>query len=85
MEVGLEINVEKTIYMLLFCHQNAGENNNIKIAKTSFENMSQFKYSGTTVINQNLIQEEIERRSNCSNSNYHSVQNLLSSHLLSRT
>jgi hypothetical protein len=23
-EVGLEINVEKTKYMLLFCHRNAG-------------------------------------------------------------
>jgi hypothetical protein len=28
---GLEINVEKTKYMLLSCHQNAGQNRNIKI------------------------------------------------------
>jgi hypothetical protein len=31
-EVGLEINVEKTKYMLLVCHQNAGQNQDIKIA-----------------------------------------------------
>jgi hypothetical protein len=37
-----------------------------------------------TVRNRNLIQEEIKRRLNSSNACYHSVQNLLSSHLLSR-
>jgi hypothetical protein len=45
--------------------------------------MSQFKYLGTTVTNQNLIQEEIKRRLNSGNACYHSVQNLLSSQLLS--
>jgi hypothetical protein len=45
--------------------------------------VSQFKYLGTTVTNQNLIQEEIKRRLNSGNACYHSVQNLLSSHLLS--
>jgi hypothetical protein len=30
--IGLEINVEKTNYMLLSCHQNAGQNLGIKIA-----------------------------------------------------
>jgi hypothetical protein len=48
-EVGLEINVEKTKYMLLSRHQNVGQNRDIKIAKRSFENVSQFKYLGTTV------------------------------------
>jgi hypothetical protein len=32
-EVGLEINVEKTKYMLLSRHQNAGQNCNIKKSK----------------------------------------------------
>jgi hypothetical protein len=36
------------------------------------------------VPNQNLIQEEIKRRLNSDNACYHSVQNLLSSHLLSK-
>jgi uncharacterized surface anchored protein len=43
-------------------HQNPGQNWDIKIANRSFENVSQFRYLGTTVTNQNLIQEEIKRR-----------------------
>jgi hypothetical protein len=56
-EVGLEVNSEKTKYMLLSRHQNTGQNHNIKIANRSFENVAHFKYLGTTVSNQNLIQE----------------------------
>jgi hypothetical protein len=58
-EVGLEVNVEKTKYMLVSRDQNAGQHREIKIENRSFENVSQFKYLGTTVTNQNLIQEEI--------------------------
>jgi hypothetical protein len=83
-EVGQEINVDKTKYMLLSRHQNIGQNRNIKIANRSFENVSQSKYLGTIVTNQNLIQEEIKRRLNSGNPCYHSVQSLLSSCLLSR-
>jgi hypothetical protein len=47
--------------------------------------VSQFKYLKTTVTNQNLIQEEIKRRLNSGNNAcYHSIQNLPSSHLLSK-
>jgi hypothetical protein len=70
--------------MLLSRHQNVGQYRDIKIANRSFENVSQFKYLGTTVANQNLIQEVIKRRLNSGNACYHSVQNLLSSRLLSR-
>jgi hypothetical protein len=35
--VGLEINVEKTKYMLLSCHQNVGQNRDIKIATDQFK------------------------------------------------
>jgi hypothetical protein len=55
LEVGLEINVEKTKYNLQSRHQNAVQNRDIKIANRSFENVSQFKYLGTTATNQNLI------------------------------
>jgi rhamnogalacturonyl hydrolase YesR len=81
-EVSLEINVEKTKYILISLHQDVGRNRDVKIANRSFENVSQLKHLGTTVTNQNLIQEEIERRLNSGNACYHhSVQNLLYSRL----
>jgi hypothetical protein len=43
-EVGVEVNSEKTKYILLSCHQNAGKNRDIKIANRCFENVAQFKY-----------------------------------------
>jgi hypothetical protein len=83
-EGGLEVNVQKTKYMLVSRDQNAGQNREIKIGNRSFENVSQFSDLGMTVTNQNLIQEEIKRRLNSGNACYHSVQNLLSSRLLSK-
>jgi transcriptional regulator len=60
-EVNLEVNSDKTTYMLPSRrHQNAGENNDIKIATRSFENVAQFKYSATKVTNRNSIKKEIE-------------------------
>jgi hypothetical protein len=70
--------------MLLSRHQNAGQNHDIKIGNRSFENVAHLRYLGTTMTNQNLIQEEIKRRLNSGNACYHSVQNLLSSLLLSK-
>jgi hypothetical protein len=46
--------------------------------------VSQFRYLGTTLTNQNLIKEEIERRLNSGNAYYHLVQNFLLSYLLSK-
>jgi hypothetical protein len=59
--------------MLLSRHQNAGQNHDIKIRNRSFENVAQFKYLGTTVTNQNLIPEEINRILNSGNGCHHSV------------
>jgi hypothetical protein len=63
-EVGLEVNVEKTKYMVLYHHHNAGQSQDIQIASRSFENLSHLKYLETTVTNQNVIQEEIKWRLN---------------------
>jgi hypothetical protein len=38
-EVGLEINIEKTEYMLLSHHQNVVQNRDIKVANRLFENV----------------------------------------------
>jgi hypothetical protein len=48
--IGLEINAEKTKYMNMSRHPNSGQNQNIRIANESFENMAKFKYLGTTQI-----------------------------------
>jgi hypothetical protein len=70
--------------MLLSHHQNARQTHDIKIGNRCFENVAQFRYLGTTITDRNLIQEEIKRRLNSANACYHSVQNLLSSCLLSK-
>jgi UDP-galactopyranose mutase len=56
----------------------------MKIDNSSFERMDEFKYLGTTLTNQNSIQEEVKSRLKSGNACYHSVQNLLSSSLLSK-
>jgi hypothetical protein len=48
-EVGLEVNTEKTKYMMLSHLQNAVQTHNIKIANRCFENMAQLKYLGMAV------------------------------------
>jgi len=46
--------------------------------------LEKLKYLGTTLINQNSIEEEIKSRVKSGNACYHSVQNLLSTSLLSK-
>jgi hypothetical protein len=46
--------------------------------------LEEFKYLGTTLTNQNSIQEEVKSRLKLGNVCYYSVQNLLSSRLLSK-
>jgi hypothetical protein len=62
----------------------AGQGQNIRIAKRSSEDVAKFKYLGTTLTDQNCIQEEIKSNINLGNACYHSVQSLLSSRLLCR-
>ena len=57
---------------------------NIKTDNRSFERVDKFKYLGTTLTNQNSVQEELKRRLKSGNAGYHSVQNLWSSSLLSK-
>jgi hypothetical protein len=51
---------------------------------SSIESVEEFKYLGTTLTNKNSIQEEIKSRLKMGNACYYSVQNLLSSSLLSK-
>jgi hypothetical protein len=83
-EIGIEVNAEKTKYMVMSRNQNAGQNHNIKRDNKSFERVEQFKYLVTTLTNRNAIQEKIKSRLKSRNACYHSVQDLLSSSLLSK-
>jgi hypothetical protein len=47
-KIGLKVNAEKTMYMIMSRDQNAGQNHNIKAYNKSFERVEQFKYLGTT-------------------------------------
>jgi hypothetical protein len=67
-DIGLEINAEKTKYIIMSRHLNSGQNQNIRIANESSENVAGFKYLGTTLTNQNAC--------------YYSVHNLSSSGLI---
>jgi len=64
--------------------QNAGQNQNIKSDNISLERVEQFIYLGTTLMNQNSIQQKSRSRVNSGNACYHLLQNLLCSSLLSK-
>ena len=60
------------------------ESQSIKIYNSSFERVEEFKYLGTTLTNQNSIQQEIKSGLKSGNACCHLVRNLLSSRLLSK-
>jgi hypothetical protein len=71
-EIDLEVNAEKTEYVFMSHHQNAGRNHNIKAI--SFKYTSQLKYFEMTQTNQNCIYEETMSGLNSGNACCHSVQ-----------
>jgi hypothetical protein len=58
-EIGLEVNTDKTKYMVMSRDQNAGRSHNMKTVNSSFERAEEFKYLGKTVTNKKYIEEEI--------------------------
>ena len=64
--------------------QNAGRSHSMEIDNSCIERVEEFKYLGTTLTSKNSIHEEIRSRLKVGNACYYSVQNLLSSSLLSK-
>jgi hypothetical protein len=56
----------------------------VRTDNSTFERVEDFTYLGKNLTNQNSILEEIKSRLRSGNACYHSVQNLLSSRLLSK-
>ena len=83
-EIGLEVSADKTKYMVMSRDQNAGQNHRVRIDNSTFVRVEEFKYLGTTLTIKNSIWEEIKSRLRSGNACYHSVENLLSSRLLSK-
>jgi hypothetical protein len=48
-DIGLAIHAKKTKYVIMSRHLNSGQNQNIRIANESFENVTKFKYLGTAL------------------------------------
>jgi hypothetical protein len=65
-ELGLDVNSEKTKYMLM-SRKMAGQKHSIKRANRPFEGVARFKYLGTTLTDQNCMHEEIKSRLNSGN------------------
>jgi hypothetical protein len=58
-ETTLEVNADKSKYMVMSRDQNAGRSHRMKTDNSSFGRVEQFKYLGTTLTKQTSIQEEI--------------------------
>jgi hypothetical protein len=70
--------------MIIPSHQNSGQNQNVRIDNEAFENVTKFKYLGTTLTNQNDNHDKIKNRLNSENACSHTVQNILSSRPVSK-
>ena len=59
-EIGLEVNADKTKYMVMSRDRNAGRGHSVKTDNSAIERVEEFKYLGTTLRDQNSIQEQIK-------------------------
>ena len=84
-EIGLQVNVEKTKYMIITSRNTEDEGNrHITIKNEIIEKVNKFKYLGAYVTSKNEVTEEIKSRLASGNACFYSVQKLLTSRLISR-
>jgi hypothetical protein len=70
--------------MVMFQDHHAVQDYSIYIGNKSYGRVEHFKYLGTSLTNQNTIDEDIKCRMQSGNACYYAMQNLLSSCLLSK-
>ena len=58
-EIGLEVNADKTKYMIMPQDQNVGQSHSMKTDNSSFERVGEYKYLGTTLTNQNSLRKKL--------------------------
>ena len=58
-EIGLKVNANKTKYMVMSRDRNAGRGHSVQIDNISIERVEEFKYSGTTLTDQNLFSKKL--------------------------
>ncbi|PSN30365.1 hypothetical protein C0J52_25956 [Blattella germanica] len=83
-ELGLEVNVNKTKYMVTRRNASCNANGQLMTNEGNFEEVAEFKYLGALITNSNEIQKQIKHRLNSGNACYYASQRLLSSQLLSK-
>jgi hypothetical protein len=76
-ETGLEVNADKTKYMIMSRDHKTGRSYRMRIDNSSIERLEEFKYLRTMLTNKNSIREEIKSRLNLGNACYYLVHNLL--------
>ena len=70
--------------MVMSRDRNAGRGHRVKIDNSSIERVEELKYLGMSLTDQNSIEEEVKSRLKLGNVCCYSVQNVLSSRLLSK-
>ena len=63
--------------MVMSRDRNAGRGHSVKTDNSSIERVEEFKYLGTTLTDQNSIQEELKSRLRLRNACYHSLQSFV--------
>ena len=58
-ETGLEVNADKTKYIVIPRDQNAGRSHSVKTVNSSIERVEEFKYLGTTLTDKILFRKKL--------------------------
>jgi len=61
-ETGLDVDADKSKYVVMSRDQNAGRSHNVKNENSSLERVEEFEYLGTSVRTQLSIQEDVKGR-----------------------